>query len=304
MTSGPRARQPQTGKVFGFTTPHRRAFVLRYVLSKTVFFWRDVHRPRFRLFLYEIVYSLCRATSRPPLALRWLRLYRVSTIFGVFNIRPGTIDAACVSPAFERPDLDHLLSRLRERLSAGRSVLFLDIGADVGTYAVSVVNSLRGLGDIRAIAFEPSQSSCELLRRNLRDNGLDTLVTSRQLALGDGSITTAYLRFDPREPGGSGLNSSHVQGTEPEEVHVSTIDAEIDPLSVPDILVLKLDVEGSEIPVLAGARAILAAARETLLLVEDFVDDSVVRYLEETGWSFDDKLTPYNSFWSIHRRDN
>ena len=66
---------------------------------------------------------------------------------------------------------------------------------------------------------------------------------------------------------------------------------------------LKLDVEGSEIPVLDGARATLAAAEEVLLLVEDFIDDSVVDYLKESGWSFDDKLTPYNSFWSMHRRD-
>jgi hypothetical protein len=74
MTSSPSGRQSETGKIFGFATPHRCAFVFRYVLSTTVFFWRAVHRPRFRLFLYEIVYSLCRATSRPPVALRWLRL--------------------------------------------------------------------------------------------------------------------------------------------------------------------------------------------------------------------------------------
>lgn len=304
MTSSPLARGPESGKVFCFATPQRRAFVLTYVLSKTLFFWRDVHRPRFRLFLYEIVYSLCRATNRPPLALRWLQLDRVSTVFGVFNIRPGTIDAACVSPAFERPDLDHLLSRLRERLSAGRSVMFLDVGADVGTYAVSVVNSLRELGDIRAVAFEPSRSSCEFLRWNLCDNGLETLVTPRQLALGDGSITSAFLRFNPREPGGSALNPFPQQGTEPEEVLVSTIDAELAAPAAPDVLALKLDVEGAEIAVLDGAKATLAAAREVLLLVEDFVDDSIVGYLEKSGWSFEIKLTPYNSFWSMHRRDS
>jgi hypothetical protein len=66
-----------------------------------------------------------------------------------------------------------------------------------------------------------------------------------------------------------------VQGIEPEKVHVSTIDAETDPLSVPDILVLKLDVEDNKIPVLDGARATLVAAPEAPLLMEDFVDDSV-----------------------------
>ncbi len=302
MTRTSRGRQPPPGKVFGWSPSHRRAFVRTYVLSKTVFFWRDVHQPRLRLFVYEIVYSLCRATGRAPLPLRWLALNRVSTVFGVFDIRPGTIDAACVSPAFERPDLDHLLSRLREYLSAGRSVLFLDVGADVGTYAVSVLNHLRGRGGIRAHAFEPSRSSYELLRQNLRNNNLEALVAARQLALGDGSITSGLLRFDPREPSGSGLNPDHVYGTEPEQVRVSTIDAELAALPAPDVLVLKLDVEGSEIPVLDGGRSTLAAAREVLLLVEDFIDDSVVDYLQESGWSFEDKLTPYNSFWSLHPR--
>ncbi len=298
MTTNSHAQQPEVGKVFDFTRAHRYAFVRTYVLSKTVFFRRDVHFPRSRLFIYEIVYSLCRAMGRPPLDLRWLRLDRVSTVFGVFNIRPGTIDAACVSPAFERPDLDHLLARLLEFLSAGRSVQFLDVGADVGTYAISVMNRLRRHGDIRAVAFEPSQSSFELLRQNLRDNDLETLVSSRQLALGDGSVTSALLRFDLREPGGSGLTPVWAQGTEFEKVQVSTIDAEL-PSLVPDVLVLKLDVEGGEIPVLEGARATLAAADRVLLLVEDFIDDSVVDYLKKSGWSFDDKLTPYNSFWSM-----
>jgi len=67
MTTKPAAQEPEVGKVFGFTGPHRRAFVRTYVLSKTTFFWRDVHSPRFRLFIYEIVYSLCRAMGRRPL---------------------------------------------------------------------------------------------------------------------------------------------------------------------------------------------------------------------------------------------
>ena len=64
-----------------------------------------------------------------------------------------------------------------------------------------------------------------------------------------------------------------------------------------DVVVLKLDVEGYEVPALDGALATTTGAAEALLLVEDFVDHAVVGYLQATGWTFVDKLTPYNSFW-------
>ena len=283
------------GKSFGFSRTRRRAFVASYVMFKTVFLWRDVRRPRFRLFIYEIVYSICRALDRPARPLLWLRIDRVSTVFGDFKIRPGSTDTATVSPAFERLDVDHLLSEIRERLTAGRSVLFVDVGADVGTYTVSVANQLRSVGDLAIVAFEPSPSSYELFSANVESNGLAGMVSSRQLALGDGSTQSAFMTFDYREPGGSELVASSEEGGE--EVQMSTLDVELSSQAIPDVVVLKMDVEGSETGVLEGAKVTLAAAKEAFLLVEDFIDTSIVQYLERTGWSFQEKFTPYNSFW-------
>jgi FkbM family methyltransferase len=263
--------------------------------------WRDVETPRFRLFTYEVGYSLCRAANRPPLPLRWLRIKKVKTIFGTFNVRPGTLDVACVSPAFERPDLDHLLALLEERIKAGRSILFLDVGSAVGTYTISVANRLRNLGNLRVLAFEPSHSSYARLQHNIDANDLAGLVESRQIGLWDGSLSCATLQFNPREPSSSGFVTAVVHGTVSEQVALSTLDAQIDSEAVPDILALKIDVEGSEVRVLVGATAAVAAAQEVLLLVEDFVDPRVVDYLESSGWRFDEKLTPYNSFWSFHK---
>jgi FkbM family methyltransferase len=231
--------------------------------------------------------------------MRWLRIDKVKTIFGTFNVRPGTMDVACVSPAFERPDLDLLLALLEEPLKAGRSVLFLDIGADLGTYAVAVAKRLHELGDIRVLAFEPSQSSFALLRRNLEDNGLIEVVQQRQLALGDGLESSTTLRFDFANPCHSLLATAPREGTVSEHVTLSTIDQEISGEVDFDVLAIKMDVEGSEVPVLMGAAKTLGSAREVLLLVEDFMDPRVVDYLESTGWKFTRKLTPYNSFWSL-----
>ncbi len=288
------------------TPKARRRFARRYVLAKTVWLWRDVRRPRLRLFVYEVVYSLCRALGRPTVPLNFLHLDRVTTVFGDFHVRPGTIDAACVSPAFERDDVDHLLDRTRAYLAQGRRVLFLDVGADVGTYAVTVGNRLGAVGGpdaLRVVAFEPASSSYALTSANVELNGLGEIVDARNMALGDGSVTSAVLRFDPAEPGGSGLHETLVEGSVEEEVSVSTIDKEVGADAAGRVVVAKLDVEGAETEVLEGAKATLAAADEALLLVEDFVDTSIIGYLERTGWTLVDKRTPYNSFW-VRRGDD
>jgi FkbM family methyltransferase len=290
------------GQCYEYPAAKRLRFFVTYVLAKVLYLWRDVKTPRIRLFAYEVAYSLCRATRRAPFSLQWLRLTQITTIFGTFNIRPGTTDAACVSPAFERPDLDYLLTLLSEHMAAGRTVLFIDVGADVGTYAISIGNRLRSLGEIRVLAFEPAKVSCDLLRANVKDNELTRIVESRQIGLGDGSVTSAELRFDAREPGCSGLDASLVHGEIVEDVQISTIDAQVNLDVLASVVALKLDVEGSEVAVLKGATATLAAAQEVLLLVEDFVDASVVSYLEQTGWSFLEKITPYNSFWILRKK--
>jgi FkbM family methyltransferase len=180
-------------------------------------------------------------------------------------------------------------------------VLFIDVGADVGTYAISVGNCLRSLGDIRILAFEPSRISYDLLCANVKNNELTDIVEPRQIGLGDGSAASAELLFDAREPGCSGLDASIVHGEIAETVKMSTLDAQVAQNMPASVIALKLDVEGSEIAVLKGAAATLAAAEEVLLLVEDFVDVSIVSYLKRTGWSFREKVTPYNSFWILQK---
>jgi FkbM family methyltransferase len=299
MADSSRTNLSILNRPFGFSSADRARFVKHYFFSKVFHLWSEVQTPRLRFFVYEMVYSAWKVTKRPSLGMRWLRIDKVKTIFGTFNVRPGTMDVACVSPAFERPDLDLLLALLEEPLKAERSVLFLDIGADLGTYSVAVAKRLHELGDFRVVAFEPSQSSFALLRRNLEDNGLTEVVQQRQLALGDGLESSTTLRFDFANPCNSLLATAPREGTVSEHVILSTIDQEISGEGAFDVLAIKMDVEGSEVPVLMGAVETLALAREVLLLVEDFKDARVVDYLESTGWKFTRKLTPYNSFWSL-----
>lgn len=281
---------------FRFSRRRQVQFLATYAWSKTGGLLTDVQRGRGRLFVYEVVYSISRALGRSPRPMRRLGLDRIDTRFGRFALRPGTIDAACASPAFERPDVDRLLAELDSYRRAERDVVFLDVGADLGTYAVTVANHDPY---IRGFAFEPAASSGALLVRNLELNAVEGRVEVVRAACGDGSTNEAVLTFDDDEPGSSGIRSGLVAGARHETVRVTTIDDALgsEPL---DVVVVKMDVEGYEVPALRGAQGAVDRARECLLLVEDFVDDAVVDHLEAQGWAFVDKLTPYNSFWRRH----
>jgi hypothetical protein len=64
-----------------------------------------------------------------------------------------------------------------------------------------------------------------------------------------------------------------------------------------DLLVWGLDVEGLERAVLDGGRVSVGRAVETLLLVEDFVDQRNVDHLRADGWTLATLVAPYNGFW-------
>ena len=61
-------------------------------------------------------------------------------------------------------------------------------------------------------------------------------------------------------------------------------------------IIIKLDVEGFEKQVLYGALKALKDKR-VVLMVEDFITTDVGEYLQKNGFTFLDKLTPYNSWW-------
>ena len=141
----------------------------------------------------------------------------------------------------------------RERLRPGDTLL--DVGAHVGYYSLLAA---RLVGERGAVwSFEPNPSNCEWLRRHVRLNGLGH-VRVEQVAVSD-EAGTARFAFG----GGSGTGRLAHDGSE--EVRTIALDhfcgeRDIRPNAV------KIDVEGGELRVLAGARRILTTMRPVLFL--------------------------------------
>lgn len=284
-------------KVFSYGIFDRVAFYCSYFWYKLILPF-EVKSPRFSMWGYELLYTVHKFRDY-EYCLPWTAATNIiSTRFGSFKIRSNTADAANVSPAFERRDMNNLfrlLSRLKE---SEKRVLFLDIGGDLGTYSITVGNRFRS-DPINIICFEPIPSSCQLIRENLERNQLSDKVEVMEIALMDEPQDDLEICLNVMAPGSSSVKGSG------EVFHVSAkcLDSLMqDHLKQHDAIVIKLDVEGVEECVLRGAVGLLNSGIEIYLMVEDFIDESIITYLEDTGWIFVGKKTSYNSWWKKHAK--
>jgi FkbM family methyltransferase len=147
------------------------------------------------------------------------------------------------------------------------------------------------------IAYEPNPPSGNRLLRNLRLNGR-TNVQVRHLAVGEraGSIR---LLSDPLMPGGTTGDPSVSQQIETSpvatsvDVPVVTIDDDVAAAQLPPPDLIKIDIEGMELPALKGMARTLAQYRPDLYMEmhgatmehKDANVRAIVSFLESAGYS-------------------
>lgn len=143
--------------------------------------------------------------------------------------------------------------------------LFVDVGANVGAFTVLAA----GVAGAQVVAFEASPDTYEMLARNLRLNNFGDRVNAIQAAAGRSEGTTKFS---------SGLgtescvaSAANINGAV--TVHMTTLDKVL--VAHPPTL-LKVDVEGFETEVFAGATRTLRQPELRAIIVER--NDSGSRY--------------------------
>lgn len=134
--------------------------------------------------------------------------------------------------------------------------LFLDIGANVGTYAVLA----SGACGADTWAFEPDPCAIRHLKRNIAVNGLEELIRVYDLALGASEDEVQFT---------TGLDTTnHVTSDRDWNTRIvrqKQLDAVI---GEGKPIMIKLDVEGYEEKVLLGAQKLLANPCLQLIVLE------------------------------------
>ena len=289
------------------TSPKNRTFWLhstiifygQYLFQKFFLNLLEIRSPRLQSYLLHSAYFLSKFFP----SLKWHRFATycvLSTRLGVFHIREQSFDAICASPDYERPDLNFTLTLLKREQAASRSVLYLDVGANIGAYSIKLGRQFYNWDGLRITALEPNPESFLLLQKNIRENGLERKVTAQNVGLLD-HPGPAVLTLNKIDPGSSSLRTNIHKQDPAVTVELLTVD---DILSawpsetLPETIFMKLDVEGTERAVLQGAKRLLNSGATLLLMVEDCVDPAICDYLHARGFCRLAKHTPYNSFWT------
>jgi FkbM family methyltransferase len=139
--------------------------------------------------------------------------------------------------------------------------LFLDIGSNIGSYTVLA----SGVRRAKTWAFEPDPETVRALRRNVELNGIQDRVTIHELALGDTDGEVSFTR------GLDTINHVAIKG----ETNVRTVSTRrLDTLiGANRPLMIKMDVEGFEEPVVRGAKGLLADDSLKLIELETLTDE-------------------------------
>lgn len=150
---------------------------------------------------------------------------------------------------------------------------FVDVGANVGLYSLLAAGSVGASG--RVVAIEPCLPSIELLRDNVLMNGFDdrTVVVTDAVGRAPG---LAKLHTFARHTGGTTLLPEVAEkvavltgeNAVVHEIKVDTLTAILEKHLEGRPHLIKIDVEGAELPAIAGAVDYLATVPSLRMIVE------------------------------------
>ncbi len=145
---------------------------------------------------------------------------------------------------------------ISERLATSARGIFVDVGANLGWYAV---HAAKHDAVETVIAFEPDQFNASLLGRNLSLNGIDNVIV-RTCAVGARRGSVRLHQYKGSNRGRHSVLADYGHGSQ--MVPMTDLDTELATLGLADrpILIMKIDVEGYEPEVVAGAKQALARA--------------------------------------------
>jgi FkbM family methyltransferase len=175
----------------------------------------------------------------------------------VLNRRDPVISGALVFDVYERGETTFFLDVCRP------GSVFLDIGANSGYYTALFL--ARTGADSRVVAMEPDPECFELLQRTVRANG-GRNTTCLQLAASETAGST-YLYRNPDNRGDNRLYW-HDRAASRCRVDTVSVDSVLSELHIPEVNLIKMDVQGFEPVVLRGMERTLARGSRMILMSE------------------------------------
>ena len=163
------------------------------------------------------------------------------------------------------------------RQCLGPGDVALDIGANFGSHTLPLARLVGTSGKV--FAFEPQRILFQILCGNVALNELPN-VHALPVAVGRAAGHAKVPALDYR--GANNFGGISLVGSQGEDVPVVTLDQ----LEVTRATLIKIDVEGMELDVLAGATATLARCRPILYVENDRAEkaEALVAHVRDAGY--------------------
>jgi FkbM family methyltransferase len=169
---------------------------------------------------------------------------------------------------FEKYGLDYIKSK--EKL---KNSTIIDCGAYIGDSAFIFE---KELSPKEIICVEPDEKNYEILLENIKLNNLANKIKAIKIAVGNKETKGNVILND--------TSSAYIVETEKGEVSISTIDNLIFRLHISNVGLIKMDIEGYELPALRGAKETIQKFKPILIISiyhkgQDFFE--IPAYLKE-----------------------
>ncbi|HEY2732567.1 MAG TPA: FkbM family methyltransferase [Polyangiales bacterium] len=180
------------------------------------------------------------------------------TIDGQYGVFEGSARDRVVLDEYRRigswaPELVELIAR---RLFAADGGTFIDVGANIGLVSIPVLERSRAIG----IAFEPEPRNFEFLSRNVARHGLQARLGCHRLACHEANGRLP-LALSSDNLGDHRLQRTAADGARATiEVETVRLDDVLRGRELSRPIAIKVDAQGSEVSVFAGAAETLARA--------------------------------------------
>ncbi len=228
--------------------------------------------------LWHIKFSRRRRATK-----RFLRYYDkeevASSVHAVF-VGDYVSNKIITDGVFEKRELQLLAKDIFPSLSRDSTVL--DVGANIGNHAVFFADYFA-----RVIAFEPNPMVSKLLHSNAIGREIEVVETG--LSDTSGSVD---FKINRRNLGGSRI--SQYEGDT--KIQVTRLDSLVDRLELSSVSLIKIDVEGHEDRMIAGASGLLSTLHPVLAMEGHYGSDCkkgerVTSQLTELGYRYFYALT-------------
>ena len=144
--------------------------------------------------------------------------------------------------------------------------IVMDVGANIGWYSLNLAK-MTAIPNVQIHAFEPVPSSYKQLLQNIALNRAQNQIVPHNIGLGSSSGEMVFY-----VPDFSGSTAASGRNLHPEETNervkcqIRTADSFLMQENVPQVGLVKCDVEGAELLVLKGAKRLLEEDRPVFIL--------------------------------------